>query len=66
MLISIEDVDKREYYELESVNNNWTARETELQIPQQHGEDGYQSLVPPLVVVLQKVVVLQQHSCDGN
>lgn len=35
MLISIEDVDKREYYELESVNNNWTARETERQINSQ-------------------------------
>ena len=32
MLISIPDPDKREYYELESVNNGWTARETERQI----------------------------------
>ena len=32
LLISIEDPDKREYYELESVNNSWTARETERQI----------------------------------
>lgn len=32
MLIQIEDPDKREYYELESVNNGWTARETERQI----------------------------------
>lgn len=32
MLISIDDPDKREYYELESVNNAWTARETERQI----------------------------------
>ncbi len=32
MLIQIEDADKREYYELESVNNAWTARETERQI----------------------------------
>ena len=31
-LIQIEDPDKREYYELESVNNGWTARETERQI----------------------------------
>ena len=31
-LIQIEDSDKREYYELESVNNAWTARETERQI----------------------------------
>ncbi|MGM9703845.1 MAG: YhcG family protein, partial [Prevotella sp.] len=31
-LIKIEDADKREYYELESVNNAWTARETERQI----------------------------------
>ncbi len=32
LLISIDDPDKREYYELESVNNAWTARETERQI----------------------------------
>lgn len=32
MLIQIEDPDKREYYELEAVNNAWTARETERQI----------------------------------
>lgn len=32
LLISISDPDKREYYELESVNNAWTARETERQI----------------------------------
>ena len=31
-LIQINDPDKREYYELESVNNSWTARETERQI----------------------------------
>ena len=31
-LIQIEDPNKREYYELESVNNAWTARETERQI----------------------------------
>ena len=31
-LIKIEDSDKREYYELESINNAWTARETERQI----------------------------------
>ncbi|MGI6478941.1 MAG: PDDEXK nuclease domain-containing protein [Salinivirgaceae bacterium] len=31
-LIQIDDADKREYYELESVNNAWTARETERQI----------------------------------
>ena len=35
MLIQIEDSDKRLYYELESVNNNWTARETERQINSQ-------------------------------
>lgn len=35
MLISIDDPDKREYYELESVNNAWTARETERQINSQ-------------------------------
>ena len=35
MLIQIEDPDKRMYYELESVNNNWTARETERQINSQ-------------------------------
>ena len=32
LLIQIADPDKREYYELESVNNSWTARETERQI----------------------------------
>ena len=32
LLIAIPDSDKREYYELESVNNGWTARETERQI----------------------------------
>lgn len=32
MLVSISDPDKREYYELESVNNAWTARETKRQI----------------------------------
>ena len=32
LLISIPDPNKREYYELESVNNAWTARETERQI----------------------------------
>jgi predicted nuclease of restriction endonuclease-like (RecB) superfamily len=32
LLISIEDSQKREYYELESVNHCWTARETERQI----------------------------------
>ena len=32
MLIQIPDPDKREYYELESVNNSWTARESERQI----------------------------------
>ena len=32
MLIQIDDPDKRMYYELESVNNGWTARETERQI----------------------------------
>ena len=30
-LIQISDVDKREYYELEAVNNCWTARELERQ-----------------------------------
>ena len=35
LLISISDPDKREYYELESVNNSWTARETERQINSQ-------------------------------
>lgn len=34
-LIQIDDPDKREYYELESVNNAWTARETERQINSQ-------------------------------
>ncbi len=32
LLTAIADPDKREYYELESVNNAWTARETERQI----------------------------------
>lgn len=32
MLIQIDDPCKREYYELEAVNNAWTARETERQI----------------------------------
>ena len=32
LLIAISDPSKREYYELESVNNGWTARETERQI----------------------------------
>ena len=32
MLIQIDDPDKRMSYELESVNNGWTARETERQI----------------------------------
>ena len=35
LLIQIDNPDKREYYELESVNNNWTARETERQINSQ-------------------------------
>lgn len=35
MLIQINDPDKREYYELESCNNGWTARETERQINSQ-------------------------------
>ena len=34
-LIKIPDPDKHEYYELESVNNAWTARETERQINSQ-------------------------------
>ena len=32
MLIQISDPDKREYYELEAVNNCWTGREMERQI----------------------------------
>lgn len=32
LLVSIADKDKREYYELETANNNWTARELERQI----------------------------------
>ncbi|MCQ2215903.1 MAG: PDDEXK nuclease domain-containing protein [Bacteroidales bacterium] len=31
-LISISDTDKREYYELEAVNNAWTGRELERQV----------------------------------
>lgn len=33
MLIQIDDPHKREYYELEAVNNCWTSRELERQIP---------------------------------
>lgn len=32
LLIQIDDKDKREYYELEANNNNWTGRELEQQI----------------------------------
>lgn len=32
LLIAIDDPDKREYYELETVNNGWTGRELERQI----------------------------------
>ena len=32
LLIQIDDKDKREYYELEASNNNWTGRELERQI----------------------------------
>lgn len=32
LLMAIEDKDKREYYELETVNNGWTGRELERQI----------------------------------
>lgn len=32
LLIQISDLDKREYYELETINNNWTGRELERQI----------------------------------
>jgi predicted nuclease of restriction endonuclease-like (RecB) superfamily len=32
ILISIDDNNKREYYEFESVKNNWTGRELEVQI----------------------------------
>lgn len=35
MLISIEDKNKREYYECESANNAWTGREQERQINSQ-------------------------------
>lgn len=35
LLIQIDNNDKREYYELESVNKGWTARETERQINSQ-------------------------------
>ena len=31
LLIQIDDRDKREYYELETLNNNWTGRELERQ-----------------------------------
>jgi len=32
LLIQIDNPDKREYYELEAMNNCWTARELERQI----------------------------------
>ncbi len=35
LLLHINDDDKREYYELEAVNNNWTGRELERQINSQ-------------------------------
>lgn len=35
LLIAIDDSDKREYYQLESVNNAWTKRELERQIHSQ-------------------------------
>lgn len=35
MLIQISETDKREYYELEAVNNAWTSRELERQIHSQ-------------------------------
>jgi predicted nuclease of restriction endonuclease-like (RecB) superfamily len=35
MLIQIPDLDKREYYELEAVNNSWNGRELERQINSQ-------------------------------
>lgn len=35
MLIAIPDPDKREYYELEAVNNSWNGRELERQINSQ-------------------------------
>ena len=35
LLISIEEVDKREYYQLEAVNNCWTKRQLERQIHSQ-------------------------------
>ena len=35
MLIQIPDPDKREYYELEAVNNSWNGRELERQINSQ-------------------------------
>jgi len=35
LLTAIADPDKREYYELESVNNAWTARETERKLIRQ-------------------------------
>ena len=35
LLISIQDADKREYYEHEAVNNAWTGRELERQINSQ-------------------------------
>jgi len=34
-LIQIQDTTKREYYELEAINNAWTVRELEQQINSQ-------------------------------
>lgn len=36
ILIQIDDKDKREYYELEAANNNWTARELECPAEQRY------------------------------
>lgn len=35
MLSSISDSNKREFYELETINNNWTGNELERQIESQ-------------------------------
>lgn len=41
LLISIDNEVKREYYQLEAANNNWTARQLERQINSQLYEDIY-------------------------
>ena len=41
LLISLDDANKREYYQLEAVNNCWTKRELERQIHSRHGRQRF-------------------------